>query len=117
MSLKTYFNVVSLPMYTIIELPTFTADADELWSEQQRAEFCTWLVNNPDAGDVIPGASGCRKVRWSLSGTGKRGGVRVIYFNRLPEGLIYLLAIFSKSVQGDVPLATLRAIKDTINEN
>jgi len=50
-------------------------------------------------------------------GTGKRGGVRVVYFNQLPAGLIYLLAIFAKSAQGDIPLSMLRAIKDTINEN
>jgi hypothetical protein len=43
------------------------------------------LAKNPNAGDVIAGAGGCRKVRWSMSDTGKSGGVRVIYFNRLAQ--------------------------------
>jgi hypothetical protein len=49
----------------------------------ERLEFVGWIAANPLAGDVIPGSGGCRKVRWSRSGMGKRGGVRVIYFNRL----------------------------------
>lgn len=52
---------------------------------------------NPTAGDVIPNADGARKVRWTVKGTGKRGGVRVVYFNQDAEGLIYLIAIYQKS--------------------
>jgi len=50
-----------------------------------------WLVANPEAGDVIPRSGGCRKVRWNRPGMGKRGGVRVIHYNRLADGVIYLL--------------------------
>ena len=49
------------------------------------------------AGDLIRDAEGARKVRWAAAGAGKRGGVRVIYFNRSREGLIYLIAIYRKS--------------------
>ncbi len=73
-------------MYTIAETPTFVADADKLWTEEERLGFFVWLAGNPEAGDVIPDSGGCRKVRWSRAGTGKRGGVRVIYFTRLPSG-------------------------------
>jgi len=51
-------------MYTFAETPTFIADADKLWSEEERLEFFTWLSSNPEAGDVIPESGGCRKVRW-----------------------------------------------------
>ena len=49
-------------------------------------------------------------MRWSRARTGKRGGVRVIYFNRLPQGLIVLLLIYAKSAQDNIPVDVLRAI-------
>jgi len=52
-------------MLTLIETPTFKAEADEIWSEAERLDFMSWLAANPDAGDVIPGSGGCRKVRGS----------------------------------------------------
>ncbi|MEJ7136966.1 helix-turn-helix domain-containing protein [Amphibiibacter pelophylacis] len=52
-------------MYTIAETPSFAEDAKALWAEEERAAFCVWLAGNPEAGDVIPGSGGCRKVRWS----------------------------------------------------
>jgi hypothetical protein len=45
---------------------------------------------------------------------GKRGGVRVIYFNRLENGVIYLLVIYAKAVRGDIPAHLLKAIKEAI---
>jgi len=101
-------------VYTLIETPTFVADASKLWSEDERLEFFEWLANNPDAGDVIPGSGGCRKVRWSRAGSGKRGGVRVIYFTRLAAGEIWLLLAYSKSVRDNIPGHLLKAIREEI---
>lgn len=101
-------------MYTIIETPSFQDDAREIWSEQERGAFCAWLAAYPEAGNVIPGSGGCRKVRWSIAGSGKRGGARVIYFNRLALGEIWLLVIYSKSVTGDIPAHILKAIREAI---
>lgn len=69
---------------TLAQTLTFAAEADKLWSEEERLEFFTWLATNPEAAAVIPGSGGCRKVRRSRAGTGKRGGVRAIYFARQP---------------------------------
>jgi len=102
------------PMYTIIETPTFLEDARKIWSEQERGAFCAWLAANPEAGDVIPGSGGCRKVRWSVAGSGKRGGVRIIYFNQLAHGDIWLLVIYSKSVTGNILSHILKAIREAI---
>jgi hypothetical protein len=102
-------------MYTIIETPIFSADAKSIWDEQERGEFCAWLASNPLAGDVIPGSGGCRKVRWARAGMGKQGGSRIIYFNRLENGEIYLLAIYAKAVRGNIPAHLLKAIKEAIN--
>jgi hypothetical protein len=101
-------------MYTIAETPTFIADADKLWSEEERLEFFVWLAGNPDAGDVIPDSGGCRKVRWSRAGTGKRGGVRVIYFTRLPAGEIWLLLMYPKSTRDNIPGHLIKAVRKEI---
>lgn len=104
-------------MYTVVETPTFSNDARELWTEDERSAFCAWIATNPEAGVVIPGSSGCRKVRWSRTGTGKRGGVRIIYFTRLASGEIWLLAIYAKAVRGDIPAHLLKAIREEIDND
>lgn len=101
-------------MYTIIETPTFQEDARKIWSEEERGAFCAWLAVNPEAGEVIPASGGCRKVRWSIAGSGKRGGARVIYFNRPADQEIWLLVIYSKSVRGNIPGHILKAIREVI---
>ncbi|MDR9469275.1 transcriptional regulator [Marinospirillum sp.] len=104
-------------MYTVIETPVFVEDAKALWSEEERGAFCAWLAANPEAGDVIPGSGGCRKVRWRRPGTGKSGGVRVIYFTRLKSGEIWLLVIYAKSVSGNIPAHLLKAIREAIEND
>ena len=101
-------------MFSLTETPTFVADADKLWSEDERLEFLTWLAANPDAGDVIPESGGCRKVRWSRAGTGKRGGVRVVYFTRVSEGEIWRLLIYAKSTRDTIPGHILKAVRKEI---
>lgn len=101
-------------MYSLAETPTFAADADKLWSEDERMEFLAWLAINPDAGDVIPDSGGCRKARWSRAGTGKRGGVRVVYFTRLSAGEIWLLLIYAKSARDNIPGHILKAVRKEI---
>lgn len=101
-------------MLTIIETPLFKREADLLWSEDERGEFCAWLAERPDTGDVIKGSGGLRKVRWTRKGTGKRGGVRVIFFNKRAEQEIWLLMIYAKSVREDIPLHLLRAIREEL---
>lgn len=101
-------------MHTVIETQIFSADAKGIWNEDERGEFCGWIAENPLSGDVIPSTGGCRKVRWNRAGMGKRSGVRVIYFNRLENGVIYLLVIYAKAVRGDIPAHLLKAIKEAI---
>ena len=101
-------------MYTIDDTPTFAEDARKIWTEQERGAFCAWLAANPEVGDVIPGSGGCRKVRWSITGSGKRGGARIIYFNRLANGEIWLLVIYTKSVMGNIPAHILKSIREAI---
>lgn len=84
-------------MRTVIETPTFQKQAGKLWSEEERLEFIDWIAVNPLAGDVIPGADGARKVRWTIAGAGKQGGARVIYFNLTEQGVVLLVAVYAKA--------------------
>ena len=102
------------PVLTLIESPVFTRLWPDYWSEDERGEFASWLSQNPDAGDVVPGSGGVRKVRWSRSGGGKRGGVRIIYYNQVGRGLIWLLTIYAKSKQENAPAHIVKALKQEI---
>ena len=101
-------------MLTIVETPLFQGLWPDYWDEDERGEFASWLAHSPDAGDVVPGSGGVRKVRWSRKGTGKRGGVRVVYFNRLANGEIWLLLIYAKSARDNVPADVLKQLKQEI---
>jgi hypothetical protein len=99
-------------MLTIIESPLFSRLWPDYWSEEERAEFALYLAVNPEAGDVVPGSGGCRKIRWSSAGVGKRGGMRVIYTVRLESGSLVLLVIYSKSAQENISAHVLRKIAE-----
>jgi hypothetical protein len=101
-------------MLTIIESPIFSAMWPDYWTETERGEFAGYLATNPDVGDLIPGSGGCRKIRWGLSGRGKRGGVRVIYTLRLESGAIVLLTIYSKNVAENIPAHILKQIAEEL---
>ncbi len=76
------------------------------------------LINDPEAGDTISGTGGFRKIRWSRPGMGKRGGVRVIYYNVTKKGRIYLALIYPKNEQDELnqeQKKMLRQVADLIN--
>jgi hypothetical protein len=101
-------------MLTIIETPIFTKLWPDYWSEDERGEFVAWLAVHPQVGDVIPGSGGCRKVRWGRKGGGKRGGVRVIYYNQLTDGRIWLLLMYTKNVRVDIRSDILKELRTSI---
>ena len=74
-----------------------------------------WRLNTGEdfgglAGDVVPGSNGCRKVRWTRQGMGKRGGARVIYFNEI-EDRIWLLIVYSKAKLDNLPAEFLAQLQ------
>ncbi|MDC8445747.1 MAG: type II toxin-antitoxin system RelE/ParE family toxin [Nitrosomonas sp.] len=103
-------------MLTIVETETF----ERLWpyyrTDQTHDEFISFITENPEVGDVIRGSGGMRKIRWSRSGSGKSGGVRVIYFNRMANGEIWLVFIYSKNKQESINTKILKAIKHEIEK-
>lgn len=103
-------------MLTVIETPTFQRLAAEFWSEEERLEFVSWIAANTEAGDVIKGTGGLRKVRWSRPGMGKRGGARVIYFNRNERGDLVLLVVYVKAKFDNISAADLLKLKEAIDD-
>lgn len=99
-------------MYTIIETAIFEKYAAEVWGNDERETFKAWIAQHPNAGDVIPKTGGCRKVRWSTDGRGKRGGARVIYFNQLENGVIVLLIVYTKAKFDNLPAEFLKQLKE-----
>lgn len=109
-----YGNAVAFRMLTVAETELFSRLVKDYWSEEERQVFAAYLATHPDAGEVVPHSGGVRKVRWSRKGMGKRGGVRVIYFNRLDEGEIWLLLIYAKSADDNIPAHVLRELKEEL---
>ena len=103
-------------MLTIVETPTFIADAAKVWADDERLEFFAWIASEPEAGTVIPGSGGCRKVSWSRPGMGKQGGTRIIYFTRLPAGELWMLLAYPKAAKDSIPSHILKQIRKEIEE-
>jgi hypothetical protein len=85
-------------------------------SDESYAELQWFLATQPNAGDVVQGTGGLRKVRWTLHGTGKRGGVRVMYFHASREQQIRMLLIYRKGVKDDLSAAEKKILRE-LNEN
>lgn len=93
-------------MHTVIETPAFLAAAkDEKVTVEERHEIVSFLAINPDAGDIIPGTGGARKVRFGGRGKGKSGGYRVITFYADADIPVFLLDIYGKDTQANLSKA------------
>ena len=98
--------------WEFIELPPFAELRDTLFSDDEFLALQIFLCDQPEAGALIAGTGGCRKLRWVSKGKGKRGGARVIYFLRQAQGQIVLVTAYGKGERDDVPRAWLKRIKE-----
>jgi RelE toxin of RelE / RelB toxin-antitoxin system len=99
------------PEITVLQLPKFKAEATELIGADGIEALAVYLIDHPDAGDVIPGACGARKLRWAAKGKGKRGGARVIYVYAVIAARIYLLRCYAKNVRTDLTADEKKALR------
>jgi hypothetical protein len=102
-------------MISFIETKLFTRLVQEYLSDDDYSKLQQALLSNPEAGAIIPGSGGVRKLRWGVAGRGKRGGIRVIYFLRTRQGQIWLLTLYAKNVADSIPANVLKEIKDEID--
>jgi len=100
-----------------VETPIFTRELQDLMSDEDYRALQSALLLRPEAGPVIRGSGGLRKVRWGLAGKGKRGGLRVIYYWQKAEECIYMLLVYGKSRQEDLRQEQLRVLRKLVKEN
>jgi DNA-binding transcriptional regulator YiaG/mRNA-degrading endonuclease RelE of RelBE toxin-antitoxin system len=86
-------------------------NSSQYLSDEEYAKLQQTLAERPDAGDVIPGSRGVRKIRWGVAGRGKRGGVRVIYYVRSRPGQIWMLTLYAKNVSENISAHVVKQIK------
>ena len=103
-------------MLTVVETPLFQRQWPMYWTEEERGSFAAYLAEHPGAGDVFPGSGGLRKVRWKRAGSGKSGGVRVIYFTRRSEGKVVLLTLYAKAKLDNLTGSQLKEIRRALEE-
>ena len=91
-------------LFQFVEAPAFMRFRDEYLDDDGFAELQRYLAKNPEAGDMVPGAGGIRKLRWkdSSRGKGRRGGLRVVYYCFLSEQEIWLLTLYGKNEAADL---------------
>ena len=105
-------------MFTVIETKAFIRNMQSVWKGAERQDFIDWIAATPDAGDLIVGTGGLRKVRWSRQGMGKRGGVRVVTYEVRSDGVVWLLIGYTKAKFDSLPADFLNALKQEMeNDN
>ena len=102
-------------MFIFIETKLFTRLADEYLSDDELFRLQGYLNENAEAGDIIRGSGGVRKLRWAAPGRGKRGGLRIIYYLRSKQGEIWLLTLYAKNETESISEAVLKQIKEEID--
>ena len=105
----------NLRVFTFVETKLFTELVGQYLSDDEYLELQLSLVANPEAGDLVRGSGGLRKLRWRVAGRGKRGGIRVIYYLRSQQGQIWMLTLYAKNEEENIPGHILKKIKEEID--
>jgi hypothetical protein len=98
-----------------IETSIFTREIQRLLPDESYRMLQSVLMLRPDAGSVIRGTGGLRKIRWNLPGSGKRGALRVIYFWSPPD-TIFMLFPYRKTDQEDLTPEQLKLLRKIVKE-
>ncbi len=99
-----------------IETSIFTKLIGSYLTDDEYLGLQSFLLKRPDAGKIVRGSGGVRKLRWAMSGKGKRGGIRVIYYWKRADDEIWLLTVYGKSERETIPSHILRKIAKEIKD-
>ena len=99
----------------IIETPIFSRLIQEFMSDDDYRLLQEALITRPDAGAIIRGSGGLRKIRWKLEGKGKSGGVRVIYYWVTADDEVRMLYVYKKSARSDLTPDQVAILKEIID--
>ena len=103
-------------MYTFIESSVFERVLPAYLDDDEYSELQQYLIKNPEAGVVVPGSGGVRKMRWARSGTGKRGGLRIIYFLRYRPNEFWMLTLYAKVRRENIPAHILKQLLEVFSD-
>jgi hypothetical protein len=99
-------------VFTFIEAAVFERLCALYLDDDEYAELQQFMMETPEAGQVVPGSGGVRKLRWKRKGMGKRGGLRVIYYVRYQPNEFWMLTLYAKAKQENVPVHILKQLKE-----
>ncbi len=102
-------------MFSFVESKLFTRLVGDYLTDDEYSQLQAAIAAAPDRGAVVSGSGGVRKLRWAQPGRGKRGGIRVIYYAKTREGLIWMLTIYAKNEEESIPAHVLRKIKEELD--
>jgi mRNA-degrading endonuclease RelE of RelBE toxin-antitoxin system len=97
-----------------IETSIFTRQIRDLISDDQLRIMQEWIATSPAAGNLMKGSRGCRKLRWKTAATGKRGGIRVIYYWMKEYDRVLLLLAYAKSSTDDLSQAQIKILGEIV---
>ena len=121
MEFSFWLQAIRLPRIVramvFVKLTPFLTFRAEYWSDEDLRRLQNYLLVTPDAGDVIPGGSGLRKLRWAAQGRGKRGGARVIYYRHVSAERIYLIYAYVKSAKADLTREQIKALAQLMKDD
>lgn len=104
-------------MFTLRETPYYTKMVNDIFNQDEQGELNAYIAQNALLGDVIPNSGGCRKIRYARQSMGKSGGVRVIYYNQLDNGIINLLLIYAKAKTENIPSHILKQLAKELSDD
>lgn len=99
--------------YEFIETSAFSAYLPDYLSDEEYTALQEHLCETPEAGDLVRGSGGVRKLRWARAGSGKSGGVRICYA-RTRRGQILMLVIYAKSTRDSLSGHVLKALREEL---
>lgn len=99
-----------------IETSILTRQVMALLTDDEYSQLQVALPTHPDAGAIIPYSGGLRKIRWSMAGRGKRGGVRAIYYWAVADNQILMLFMYPKSKKDDLTIQQLKVLREIVEK-
>jgi hypothetical protein len=102
--------MAATPM-VVVETENFLERAKAIMTETERTDMVSYLASNPEAGKLIQGTGGARKIRWAIQGKGKRGGARTIYYYHNESIPLFILDIYAKNQKADLSESDKRSLR------
>lgn len=109
-------GVYSPLMITVAETAPFQRKINGLLSDEERSDLIAYLAEHPNAGVLMQGTGGIRKLRWARQGSGKSGGIRVIYYFHSEMMPLYLLAAFGKNEKANLSAEEKQLLAKAVKE-